>query len=226
MRNSSAESQTQMSFAYNQSQMNITETQYQNVSNNFHMSPNNPFRESSNNANHNISNSNMLSPPLTQFATFNPAFNRTSGGSITPIYANDNSNNDNNANNSLLNTPEFPSMKSVTNNTNIPTLQGSSQNNVNLNQFQASNTATASSNSNNNTTQFPALNVPNNLLQGQNFQGTAPNFNVMLNQFQDTNVATVSAEGFLNNLLLIDNNDFVDVNSDELRNLSNLSIST
>lgn len=129
MRNSSAESQTQMSIVYNQSQMNqnlptnnfsnnigCIQTQvatgfneYNNTNNMFNTQ--NQFQENAhhqninelsnnNNMNFNMMNSQQNSP----FAASNNLCNHTSGGSFTPIYADQNINGNNNQQYQICNT--------------------------------------------------------------------------------------------------------------------------
>lgn len=160
LRNSSAESQTQMANVYNQSQIN--QEQYQNLTNNFNLSTsitcnqpqgvtNNEYNSNNNyinNNNNNIlittntfyensnnSNFNMISPneQQTLFAASNMFVNRTSGGSFTPIYDDSNANGNNNNTN-------------ITNN-NIQQVQAvlGTANNMIFNQFQDSNVTADSS---------------------------------------------------------------------------------
>lgn len=105
MRNSSAESQTQMSNVYNQSVMNLE--------NNFNLSANIGsnqvqsncnkilnandlfYSDSMNNGNNNNNMSVFSSQEQTQYIAPNVYVNRTSGGSFTPIHTNENTSNSN-----------------------------------------------------------------------------------------------------------------------------------
>ncbi|XP_023293616.2 beclin-1-like protein A [Lucilia cuprina] len=149
MRNSSAESQSQMSNLYNQSQMN--QEQYQNLNNNFNISTSitnghqtqgaaeynntNAFFENNNNSNFNM----ITSQQQTQFSSSNMFVNRTSGGSFTPIY--DNTNNNSNQNNTNT---QLQSMN-ITNNIQQVQAVFESTNNMIFNQFQETNTSADSS---------------------------------------------------------------------------------
>ncbi|XP_065356128.1 probable ATP-dependent RNA helicase ddx42 [Calliphora vicina] len=155
MRNSSAESQSQMSNMYNQSQIN--QEQYQNLTNNFNMSTsitcnqspavavNNEYNNTNTfyeggHSNNNNSNFNMISPQQqTQFTASNVFVNRTSGGSFTPIYTNDNHSSNNNNNNNA----QFPSMNTA-NNIQVQAVFETA-NNMIFNQFQDSNITADSS---------------------------------------------------------------------------------
>ncbi|XP_037811429.1 dr1-associated corepressor homolog [Lucilia sericata] len=149
MRNSSAESQSQMSNVYNQSQMN--QEQYQNLNNNFNMSTSitnshqtqgaaeynntNAFFENNNNSNFNM----ISSQQQTQFSSSNMFVNRTSGGSFTPIY--DNTINNSNQNNTNT---QLQSMNITNNIQQVQAVFGTT-NNMIFNQFQETNTTTDSS---------------------------------------------------------------------------------
>lgn len=225
VRNSSAESNTQMSNIYNQSQMNTTEQYQQNMASNYNMPQNiatNQFQDGYNNTNEYIGN-NIISPQQTPFTTFNPSFNRTSGGRFSPI-----STNDNNTNNQISNTSQLQAIN-IMNNMHTPAGQGTT--NVH---FQGS-IVSAPTNNNTNHNSFANNYLANNLVQVHDQQHGTPNINMMFNQFPDSNAVAAaaaaavavpdSAEELLNNLMLIDTNDFVNINTEEFR-ISNLSIST
>ncbi|TMW48950.1 hypothetical protein DOY81_005975 [Sarcophaga bullata] len=148
MRNSSAESQTQMSNMYNQSMMNL-ENNFNisaNINNNqTHTNCDNIFNGndifyggSTNNINkltsNNNTNMNMSSPQQAQYQASNNFVNRTSGGSFTPIYTNENTPN-NNINNIIMPTQ----CQSVNYSSNI---QVQAVNNMIFNQLQESNITT------------------------------------------------------------------------------------
>lgn len=151
MRNSSAESPTQMSNIYNQSQLN--REQYQTFPNNFNLSTsitgnqsqgtvennelNNSIMLDATNVvlqNNNSSNFNIMhSQPQTQFTPSNIFVNRTSGGSFTPICANSN-----------INTGNIQSIN-ITNNKQQVQAVFETANNIVFNQFQDSNISADSS---------------------------------------------------------------------------------
>ena len=150
MRNSSAESQSQMSNMYNQSMMNL-ENNFNisaNISNNqTHTNCDNMFNgndifygDSTNNINklngNNNTNMNMSFSQQAQYLASNNFVNRTSGGSFTPIYTNDNTPN-NNINNIIMPTQ----CQSVNISSNV---QVQAVNNIIFNQFQESNPTDAS----------------------------------------------------------------------------------
>ncbi|XP_075152008.1 REL proto-oncogene, NF-kB subunit dorsal isoform X3 [Haematobia irritans] len=188
IKTSSADSQSQMCNSFNQIQMNFNynapNISITGSSNNTSTNNNNPFLDGSNN----FKNINHLHPTST-FPT-NVFFNPTSGGSITPIYPNDNDGN-------LCNTTNFQSV-------NVPP----------TNSINCLGTPTTPSST---------LNIVGNQFHYQQYQNDqqqttqAP----IYNQTEDTNEAAVT----LNALLQIDSENFVNINSEELR-LSNLSIST
>lgn len=156
MRNSSAESQTQMSNLYNQSQVN--QDQFQNLANNFNLttitrSPTSGAAVGTDSSKHLLKKTNTIysndyninnPQQQTQFTAANIIVNRTSGGSFTPIYFDDNCNKIHNTvtNNNNINNLEFQTANVTNSIQEMQTVFGTTNNNI-FNQFQDSNATTS-----------------------------------------------------------------------------------